>query len=91
MPHLVGTICHENNGVMSALTVTVPPTSLVRAVPGPTTATEMHQKDLFVGFSMGTRRKMPGEASTLLMLVGWESIYRYFDIDGLLLSGKTFC
>lgn len=89
MLRLVGAICHENNGVMSALTVTAPPTSLVSAVPGPTTATEMHQKDLLVGFSMGTRRrKMPGEAGTLLMLVG---IYRYFDIDSLLLSGNTFC
>lgn len=41
----LGTVCHKNNGVISALTVTSPPTSLVCAIPGPTTAVTMYGKD----------------------------------------------
>lgn len=54
----LGTICHENNGVMSALTVTSPPASLACAAPGPTAAVRMPYTESFLA---GTgRRKMPG-------------------------------
>ena len=60
-PHSLGTICHENNGVMSALTVTSPPTSLVCAIPGPTAAVTVHWKDSFLRLGADTgRRKTPG-------------------------------
>lgn len=52
-----GTICHENNGVMSALAVTSPPTSLACAVPSPTAAITMCWKDPFSRLGAGTGRR----------------------------------